>query len=38
MEIQAAQLRQQIEQTRTAMTAKLDLLKQYVVVTSFLDV
>jgi membrane protein len=30
MEIQAAQLRQQIEQTRTAMTAKLDLLKQYV--------
>ena len=30
MDIQAAQLRQQIEQTRTAMTAKLDLSKQYV--------
>jgi membrane protein len=29
MEIQATQLRQQLEQTRTAMTAKLDLLKQY---------
>jgi hypothetical protein len=29
MEIQAAQLRQQIEPTRTAMTAKLDLLTQY---------
>ena len=30
MDIQAAQLCQQIEQTRTAMTAKLDLSKQYV--------
>ena len=29
MEIQVTQLHQQIEQTRTAMTAKLDLLKQY---------
>jgi hypothetical protein len=30
MEIQATQLHQQIDQTRTAMTAELDLLKQYV--------
>jgi hypothetical protein len=30
MDTQAAQHRQQIEQTRTAMTAKLDLLKQHV--------
>jgi hypothetical protein len=30
MEIQATQLHWQREQTRTAMTAKLDLLKQYV--------
>jgi hypothetical protein len=30
MEIQATQLHQQIDQTRTAMTAELNLLKQYV--------
>jgi len=30
MEIQATQLHQQIDQTRTATTAELDLLKQYV--------